>query len=295
MAEKKSFKAESSKEKKKKVIFDHHLGVNILEKFIDFAKKKMTEKALDFSIKWVSRIGHFGLLAVAALGFLFAFIVAIRSNSFNAFLYGCVWIIVVMVIQYTAQKFSKAGEKLIKNNPAFLSSKAFMDCIGFLALIGGVILLVISFVQTVQGAGIQTLIIGILWFFLLEFFSFVAFNPGSITMNVGKGASAGQEAIGIVVFFLKGAMKLIPIAFGIGIFIGFILLFIDFIGVFSNEFRVTASCANARTTATQIVFIGLLPFLSYIFFVLFYLAIDVIRAILAVPGKLDEVIKKLKS
>ena len=43
------------------------------------------------------------------------------------------------------------------------------------------------------------------------------------------------------------------------------------------------------------VSIGLLPFLSYIFFVLFYLAIDVIRAILAVPGKLDEVIKKLKS
>jgi len=295
LAEKKSWKAESSKEKKKKVIFDHHLGVNILDKFIDFAKKKMTEKALDFFIKWVSRIGHFGLLAVAALGFLFAFIVAIRSNSFNAFLYGCAWVIVVMVIQYTAQKFSKAGEALIKNNPALLSSKAFIDCIGFLALIGSVILLVISFVQTVQGAGIQTLIIGILWFFLLEFFSFVAFNPGSITMNVGKGASAGQEAIGIVVFFLKGAMKLIPIAFGIGIFIGFILLFIDFIGVFSNEFRVTASCANARTTATQIAFIGLLPFLSYIFFVLFYLAIDVIRAILAVPGKLDEVIKKLKS
>ena len=294
MAEKKSLKAESPKEKKKKVIFDHHLGVNILEKFIDFAKKKMTEKTLDFSVKWISRIGHFGMLAVAALGFLFAFIFAIRSNSFNAFLFGCVWVIVVMVVQYTALKFSKAGEALIKNNPASLSSKAFMDCIGFLSLIGGVIFLVISFVQTVQGAGIQTLIIGILWFFMLEFFSFVAFNPGSITMNVGKDTSAGQEAIGIVVFFLKGIMKLIPIAFGIGIFIGFILLFIEFISVFGNELRVTTSWFNARTIATQIIFVGLLPFLSYIIFVLFYLAVDIIRAILAVPGKLDEMKKKLK-
>ncbi|MFH2042694.1 MAG: hypothetical protein ABIJ35_09260, partial [Acidobacteriota bacterium] len=86
--------------------------------------------------------------------------------------------------------------------------------------------------------------------------------------------------------------RLVPILFGVGITVGLILLVIDFTGVFGSESQLTAAWNNAPKTAGTITLFGLLPFLSYIAFVIYYLAIDIIRAILALPGKLDELIKK---
>ncbi|MBN1271665.1 MAG: hypothetical protein JXB26_05285 [Candidatus Aminicenantes bacterium] len=277
---------------KKKAGFDHLFGVDILEKFVTFSKDTLSPKVLDFSIKWLLKIGHYALIAAAALGFLFTFIYAVRVNSFFAFLYGIAWIVLVFVIQYTAHRFSTAGEKLINNNPSSMSSKAFLDCFGFLAVIGGLIVLVVGILQTIRGAGFNNLFMGIGFFVLLEFLALVAFHPQTVTTNIIKETTAGQEAIGIIVFFLKGLMKLVPIVFGVGIAVGFVLLFIDFIGIFGNEFRVASSWLSGQNSARTILYVGLIPFLSYLFFVLSYLAVDVIRSILATPIKIEELKKK---
>jgi len=278
--------------KKKKVGFDHLFGVNLLKKFIDTKKKIMTDKVLDFSIEWLSKIGHYGLIFAAFLGFLFSLIVAIRLNSFFAFLYGLAWIVIVFVVQYTAHRFSKAGDTLIKNNPSSLASKAFLDCLGFLTMIAGVIILIAAILWTIRGAGVRQLFVGIGLFIMFEFFVIIAFNPKTINMEIVKTSTAGQEALGIIVFFLKGLLRLVPIFFGVGILVGIVLLFIDFIGVFGNSFRVTSAWEHAPSSAMIILVATLLPFVSFILFVLYYLAIDIIRAILSIPGKLDELKKK---
>ena len=119
-------KKTASKEKKKKTKSNYLFAVNLLEKLVDLGKNKVIIDVLRLSLTWISKVGHFGLIAAAALGFLFMFIVAIRLNSFNAFLTGLAWVVLVFVIQYTAHKFSTAGETLIINNPTLLSSKAFL-------------------------------------------------------------------------------------------------------------------------------------------------------------------------
>jgi hypothetical protein len=280
-----------TKTKKQKTGFNHLFGVNLLVKFTDFIKTVLTPKLLEFSSEWMLKIGHWALIASAALGIVFSLIVAFRLNSFYAFLYGLAWILIVFVVQYTAHKFSKAGEMLIKNNPSSMSSKAFLDCLGFLTMIGGVIFFILGIIRVAQGGHISFLFMGLGGFVLLEFFTIIAFNPKLITKVISKTTSAGQEAIGIIVFFIKGFMKLVPVIFGVGVVVGFVLLFIDFLGVFGSGFRVAASWERASTTSLKIIAAGLLPFLSYLLFVLYYLAIDVIRAILAVPGKLDELKK----
>lgn len=277
---------------KKNKVFDHLFGVDFLEKFILWAKGLLNEKVLQFSLDWMTKIGHFALIAAAVLGLLFSLLVAIRLNSFFAFLYGFAWILLVFVIQFTAHRFVKAGDTLIKNNPSTLSSKAFLDCLGFLSLIGAIIFFVVGIVRAVQGGGIWIFLMGTAAFILLILFALIAFNPKTINKTVGKNTSAGQEAIGIIVFFLKGVMRLVPILFGVGIAVGLTLLVVDFIGVFGTEARLAASWENVSKTAGTIALFGLLPLISYIAFVIYYLAIDIIRAILALPGKLDELIKK---
>jgi hypothetical protein len=283
--------AKKTTKKKKEEGSGHLFMVKILEKLVDFFKGLLSVNLLDFCIKWASKFGHFGLIVAAGLGFLFAIIFAVRVNSFFAFLYGIAWIIVVFVVQYTAHKFSNAGDGLIKNNPTTLASKAFLDCFGFLALIGGVVVLIIYIIQAIQVGDVIPFLVGLGLFIFLEFLALIAFNPKTATVEIVQEGSAGQEALGIVTFFLKAILRLVPIIFGVGIVVYTIMLFIDFIGVFGDN--VGFAWQRGNWTASQILIFGLLPFLSYIFFVLYYLVIDVIRAILAVPPKLDE-LKKSK-
>lgn len=262
----------------------HLFAVNLLEKVVEFFKGIMTPKLLEFCIKWATMIGHFALIVAAGLGFLFALIFSIRTNTFQGFLYGIAWILLIFVIQYTAYKFSTAGEALIKDNPSQLSSKTFLDCFGFLVLIGGVIIFIIHIVQAIQFGSFYLFLLGLGTFIFLEFIALISFNPKEATIDIVEGNSAGQEALGIITFFIKTFMRLVPIFFGVGVAIGTVLLFIDAIGLFGNN--VAVAWMRGNISAMQILWAALLPFFSYILFVLFYLAVDVIRSILSIPGKL---------
>lgn len=269
------------KKEKKKGGPAHLIMVNLLEKIVCFFQKKLTVGLLEFSVTWMYKIGHFALIVAAGLGFLFTFVFAIKFNSFDVFLMGLAWVILVFVVQYTAHRFSDAGDGLIRNNPTTLSSKAFLDCFGFLTLIGGVVVLIMAVVKAIQLGSFAEFLFGLGFFLLLEFLALISFNPSIVNVEVTEGTSAGQEAIGIITFFLKGLMRLIPIFFGVGVVIATILLFISFIKLFGDQAQYAMGMGTQN--AVYILFSGLLPFASYIFFVLYYLVIDMIRAILSIP------------
>ncbi|MFC2146206.1 hypothetical protein ACFLRT_02465 [Acidobacteriota bacterium] len=250
----------------------------------------LTPNFLEFCIRWISRIGHLTIIVAAALGFLFALIFAIRTNSFTGFLYGIIWVLLIFVLQYTARKFLNAGETLIENNPTQLASQAFLDCFAFLALIGGVVALIIHIIQAIQGAGVETFLMGLGMFVFLEFLALLAFNPKEVTIKIVKSNSAGQEAIGIITFFIKAFMRLIPIFFGVLVVVWTIMLFIAFIGLFGSA--PGNAWMRGNWYSIQILYAVLLPFIAYIIFVLLYLCIDVIKAILSIPEKLDKLGKK---
>lgn len=264
----------------------HLFAVNLVEKLVEVFKGFMTTNFLEFCIKWLSRIGHFAIIVAAGIGFLFTLIAAIRSNSFKAFLFGIAWVLIIFVAQYTAHKFLGAGEKLIKNNPTQLASKTFLDCFAFLVMIGGVIAFIMGIVNAVQYKSFQPFIWGLGMAVFLEFVALVSFNPKEITIDIVDDNSAGQEAIGIITFFIKAIMKLVPILFGVGVTIGTVMLLINMFGLFGSNWP--SAYMEGNVTAMQILYAALLPFLSYLFFVLAYLGIDVIRAILSIPGKLDK-------
>jgi hypothetical protein len=276
-------------EKKAESAF-HFFAVNLLEKLVEVFRGLLTSNLLEFCIKWITRIGHIGILVAAALGFLFALIFAIRTNSFIAFLYGIIWVLLIFVLQYTARKFLNAGKTLIENNPTQLASQAFLDCFAFLALIGGVVALIIYIIQAIQGAGFDVFLMGLGIFIFLEFLALLAFNPNEVNIKIVKTNSAGQEALGIITFFIKAYMRLIPIFFGVLIVVWTIMLFIAFIGLFGSY--PGNAWLRGNWYAVQILYAALLPFIAYILFALLYLFIDVIKALLSIPEKLDKLAKK---
>lgn len=272
-------------------ITGHMFAINLLEKFIGFLRGLLTEKFLEFILKWAKIIGHYGLIAAAFLGVLFAIIFAIRTNDFYAFLMGIAWFFLVFVVQYIAHKFSDAGENLIRANPTSMASKVFLDCVAFLFVIGGLIVLVSHLIGLIRNGNLGIFLQGLGVFVLFEFIAIVSFNFKTVTIEIVRETTAGQEAIGIITFFIKGLMKLVPIFFGVGVAIGTIMLFVDSIGLFSNQ-RIHGAWLSGNADASMILVAGLLPFFGYILFVLYYLVIDIIRAILSLPGKIDNISKK---
>ena len=267
----------------KKDFTAHLFAVNLIEKLMEFFKKLMTSNLLEFCRKWLTMLGHIAIIIAAALGLLFALIYAIRRNEFDAFLYGIGWVLLIFVAQYTANKFLDAGNSLIKENPSRLSSNTFLNCFGFIAMIGGAVILILHIIAAIKGAGLTYLLEGIGKFLFLEFLAIVSFNPKEVTIKIEKGNNAGQEAIGIVTFFIKGIMKLVPIIFGAGVILGTVMLFIDGLGLFGSEIGIMGAFARCFGSAWYIFIAAILPFLSYIFFVFFYLLIDLIKAILSIP------------
>lgn len=276
---------------KKKVSIGHLFGVKLVEKFIEFARKIFTEKILEFTLKWALILGHFGLIVAAVIGLLFAIIYAIRVNDFYAFLFGIAWVILVFVVQYIAHKFSDAGENLIKNNPTRLSSKAFLDCVAFIFMIAGLVIFITSVINLIKTGEITIFLTGLGMSIFCEFIALVSFHYKTITMDVVKETTAGQEAIGIITFFMKALLKLVPIFFGVGVVLGTVFLFINSFGLFGNQIKISSAWVSGNWTAKQILGAGLLPFFAYIVFVLYYLVIDIITAILSLPGKIDKLKK----
>ncbi len=263
---------------------------NLIVKFVDVMRNVLSEKLFKFLKKWLLILGNCGFYVASALAFLIGLIAAIRTESFGVFATGFGYAIGFFVLQYVAVKFANAGDKLIENNKTGLASAAFLDSIGLLFMIGGALILLFNSYLAIKQGAFSPFLEGIAAFIVFELFALLALNPKTVTLEVVPGTSAGQEAIGIVTFFLKSFMKLVPIIYGVGIIVTTILMFIHSFGLF-KEGRMTFAWLRVTGDFQTIAIIALLPLLAYIIFAFVFLAIDVIRAILSIPSKLDKLAK----
>lgn len=275
--------------------FDHLFFARIVEKLVGVFRKILSGDLLDFCTRWLVKLGNYSIYIAVCLAFLIGLIGAIRLSSFSFFLISIIFGVAILVVQYIAKKFSTAGETLIRNNPSQLSSSAFLDSLGLLAVLAGVISLLYFLYLAIKLPAFEPLLMGVGLFVFCELVGLIALNPSTIQVDVVKEVSAGEEAIGIATFFIKKFMRLVPIIFGLGLIIVTCMLLFDSFGLFSQAkmgiaAQKIAGIENQGDYATLIL-IALLPMLSYLAFVVLYLGIDVIRAILSVPGKLDNLKK----
>lgn len=282
---------EKEKGKEGKSKFNPLFAVGWAEKAIGFLKRLFTEKLLAKSMAGSKALGKYGLAAAAVLGLLLSLVMAVRANSFIAFLIGVGWVLVVIVAMYVAGRFIDAGEKLIESTSSQLSSTAFLDCFGFLAAIVGTVGFVLLTVLAVQRKSESYFYVGVALLVASVFFAAVAFNPKSVNIAIIKESSAGHEAVGVIAFFLKGALKLIPVVFGVGVVVSAVIMVIKGIGLFGADWRVAAAWSGVVQFGTMAFLFALAPFLGFLLFILSYLGLDVIQSILSVPGKLDKLAK----
>jgi hypothetical protein len=248
------------------------------------------------SLAWARSVGHYAVLGGASLTLLYAIYAAIKTNSFAVFLAGLGMIAALSVAQFAATRFLDAADNAIANTPSRVSSRAFLECSGLLVLLFGVALLVGGVIAAIQLSSFAALLPSLLGTAALVYFGAVALHPGLVNVATVDG-SAGEEAIGLLSFFFKAGLKLVPLFFGLLAVGGCLAIAASFfpagqnlanvIGSITSGLPLPVNTSGGLGGATVVLFACLLPLICYFIFLLEYLFLDVLRAVLCVPAKLD--------
>ena len=146
---------------------------------------------------------------------------------------------------------------------------------------------------SIAAVSIAPLLPGVITAAVLLFAAGIALNPGLCQVEIQE-STAGEEAIGIASFFGKASLVVQPLLFGLFALGGTLAICASFF---------SASAANSVAGALQavpgagalagagsaalLVIACLLPALYYLGFLVLYLHLDLLRAILGIPRKLD--------
>ncbi len=250
---------------------------------------------LEGSLVFARKIGQYAVLLGAALTVLYAIVAAIRYNSFELFLTGLVFVAAIAVAQFAAGRFLGAGERLIANATSRLSSPAFLECTGLLALLLAVATLLGGLVTSIRVGSVAPFLPALVTGVALVYLGALALHPEQVNVGVAEG-TAGEEAIGLFCFFFKAGLKLVPLLFLLLAVAGDLAVlasffsggqFADLAASLTGSFPLLGSAPYGFAGSGLLLAACLLPLVAYFVFLLQYLLLDVLRAILAVPGKLD--------
>ncbi len=290
---------------------------------LEFARGQFTGPFVGATARMFAACGHYGLYLAMLVVLLFSLLVGVKGNELNPILTGLAAVVILAVLQYAARRFVTALEKLNRSTVGKISSPLLPDCVSVLLGLGGVAMLIALSVEAIQTEQFLLILPAVATFIIWEYMAIVALNPEAMKLSVTSEATVGEEALGVFAFFLKLVLRTAPVAFGVGVvwgIIGFLFavmmvfatpktdlgvavamwapsmatgvplveVFVPAALSWSTGERELAGAAVAGTMAGRtLVGFAAVPLFVYLFFLFYHLAIDVLRAVLAIPGKLD--------
>ncbi len=253
---------------------------------LEALRRGLTERGLDATDRIGRQGGHLAYVAAAVVLVLAFLILGIRSDSFQLFFVGLLILApAAVVLHFLAALFLDAGTALLRRSPSELASPAVLTLAAVVFLAGSLFCFLMGIYGVITG---DTFVVFGTWmggFAVLLYACAAALNPASVHVAAGADISAGEEALGIAMFLVKLPVRLVPFLFGVGSVIGLCTAVYLFYLVFAEEpLFVTAT---AHQMAYGILGVALGPFLSYLGFALSYLLVDLLRAILRTPARID--------
>lgn len=257
-----------------------------LDSLLDRFRGSLSEERLSSTDRFSRILGHWFYLISALLLVIVWIVLAFQLDEAG---YAAVGIVVVplaaVVAHYLAVRFLGAGEVLIGKAPSRLTSEAFLRGFGLLAFLGAVVLFLAAWYVLFDGQSWVGFALALAWSLVLCYAGGAALTPSSLGIETGGDAGAGEEAVGILMFLLKLPLRLIPVLYGVGALAGFVAALWLLVQSFDASSGFFVGVASHFTRG--ILGVALIPFAVYLLFLLYYLLLAVLRAILAIPAKLD--------
>ncbi len=263
----------------------HH----VFDYLLDFARSHFTAQFVDTTSSLFAGCGYYVLYATIVVAAVYALAAAVRGVGASQAALAALAIPALVVLQYVAGRFLEALERLNRVTPGRLTSSAVTDSFALISFFAGATGLLGLTILGVQSQRLDWIIPALAAFILCQYAASIAINPQSVYVTITTTAGAGEEALGIVSFFLKVAMQTVPVAFGVGVVWGTArLAFVAFQAVTAPEEALVPVAIDAWEAAVVLFGAALLPLAAYVVFLMAHLSIDVLRGIVSLARLADK-------
>ena len=201
-------------------------------------------------------------------------------------------LIALAICSYAAAKMMDALSKVISSSTCKMSSLNFFSVLAAIAVLYTVIFLLAGIFMAIRLRSLQIFFYGLGATAFSALLTLYFADPEKFGIVADENASAGEDFVSIFTFALKVMLRLVPVALLVLSVIGVIrivpMIFTTYIqsGESTNRF-LAANMVADMTATSRFVFIGLLPLAVYLIYIFYYVLLDLVRAILQLPGKLD--------
>ena len=269
-------------------------GRHLFDTLLDAFRPQFNANFIETANRVFRGCGSYGLLVAMLVVAAFTLIVAVKTDSLSSLLSGVVLILVLAGLQYVAGKSCDAIEELNRSTGGNLSSTMLPDCVAVLSKVVGAAALLGSVVAAIQTSVYVAILFGLVVFVVCAYLAIIAMNPAALNITIGPAAHAGDEALGVLAFLLKSLLRMAPAAFGAGVIYGIVMMgYACYLAMFPGSAAgmraagLLAAEITAGIARTSLIWSAALPFAAFLLFLLYYLSIDLCRAILVLPGKID--------
>lgn len=266
------------------------LSTRIFDPVLGVAKGWISERKVRELQRGAEFVGHLMIPPIAVLVILLGTIYALKENVFQIFLLSLGVAFVLLLGQFLSSKFLGSLRSLVDQSPGQLATENLLNCLALVTLVGGVLAFLAGIYVGIAFDSFNVFLGSVGVFLLAVFYTGLALSPGSVNVTINPSTTPGQEAVGLIGFFFKTGLGLVPILYGGGLILAFLgVLAGGLVAIFASEFRAVEGLATASSSILAAIWCSLLPFLAYVLYLIYYLAIDCIQALLSIPAKIDAV------
>lgn len=262
-----------------------HASRHLFDHLLDFARLHFTAQFVETTSGIFTACGYYGLYAAMALSLVYGAAAGIGGDDTAQLLIALGIIPLLIVLQYVAGRFLEAIERLNRVTPGRITSSAVLDSFALLSFFAGAIALLGLTILAVQTRAFDLVVPALAAFILCQYLAVIAINPETLYVSIVTTAGAGEEALGLLSFFLKLGLKSVPVALGVGVVWGtFGLGHAAFRAALASETGGLGTAAIAGRAMARVLAAAVLPLVAYGLFLAMHLSIDILRGIVSLSN-----------
>lgn len=247
--------------------------------FLEFARTKLTSTFFLAGHGRAMTAGNVAILIAAVIGIVVACVNAGKAESFRVFLAGSILPVVLLVCQFVANRATGAGERILAHTRCSVRSRAVLDLFALVVLVAGIAWFAAGIAQTVDTESHPGVLNGIVGLVLSWYAAALCFAPGLTTTRVDHTVSAWKEAVGVLGFLGKSALRLAPVVFGFVTVLYTWHLFWGTKHIVQKDAPAADILTLGSTLLGTLILLALLPFLTYLAFTAWYHLLAVVESV----------------
>ncbi len=258
---------------------------HVFDMLIELVRRQLPPRFVDSSSAVFATVGYYGLYGGMVMLLVFAVVIGAKAEAVPiALAVSVAGIVVLVVLQYTSGRFLASLQMLNRSTSGRITSTALPDCVALLSMCVGLALLIGMVMLGLSLGDFSVVLFAIGLFILFEYVAILSLTLDALNLKVEADASAGEEAIGIISFLAKLILRLVPVAFGVGVALGICNLIVaSVLAISKSGPEITDALATMQASGGILFTSAALPILAYVLFLLVYLLVDVLRSILVLP------------